>query len=170
MTRTLHLIALLAPLATGCILYEERYPVDDVPCVEGEDCDDAGDDDDDDGVAEPEPEPEPGITEDLALTVREGQPGQTLLSTLIPLSQDIDLDDVVAVRFARDVEVVDSIARPFEIVLVLTVAAHAALGDVEVSVETADGPGWVLDQPFRVIAPDGTTPTCTGGSTTDTGC
>jgi hypothetical protein len=60
------------------------------------------------------------------------------------------------------VEVVDTIVRPFEIVLLLHVAGDAALGDVAVNVETDDGPGFVLAEPFAIYD-DGTTPTGTTG-------
>ena len=44
----------------------------------------------------------------------------------------------------RDVVVLDSMHRQFEVVLLLAVAPEAELGDVEVFVETEVGEGWIL--------------------------
>lgn len=179
MTRTLPLFALLAPLVTGCIIYEERHHrgndgrcVDeDGEVVEPDDCGEIDVPNEVDPDPEPEPEPEePTATDLLTLTVNEGQPGQTLLSTLIPLSQDIDLSSVASIGFERDVQVLDTISRPYELVLLLSIDADAELGDVAVFVETTQGTGWVLSDPFHLVAGDGSAPTCTGGTTTDTGC
>ena len=170
MTRALSLFALLAG---GCIIYEEDWDhrhdscrscgVDDTSTV--------GDDDDDvTPEPEPEPEPEPQITADLELTETSAYPGDSLLSSLVVVSGQVDLAAVEAVVFERDVVVVDTLHRESEIVLLLQVADDAAPGEVDVFVETKTGAGFILAEPFTVLEPDpGTVCTGTGGGGTGTG-
>jgi hypothetical protein len=156
MTRTLPLIAMLA---TGCIIYEDRKDGrDDVAAAPEEDPD-----------AEQEPVDEPGEEPDatglLALTVNEAVPGALLLSTLVPLDPEVDVTSVHSVVFERDVQVLDTLTRPYELVLLLSVAPQAPLGEVAVTVESTQGSGYVLDEPFRIVeAADGSagTPGTTG--------
>lgn len=171
MTRTLSLLAALAPLAAGCIIYEERHPRGG-PCGPDEDCTVTSPVPDEETPVDPTPDPEPeepSLTDDLVLSVNEAFPGQSVLSTLTPISQEIDLSNVVSLSFERDVAVLDTIVRPFEIVLLLAVDAEAELGDVEVFVETTQGAGFILAEPFHIVAADGSDPACTPGTTTDTG-
>src|SRR5688572_21892458 len=111
MIRTLVLFAALPPLTVGCIVYEDRS----APCAPGDDCpppEDAEPRDpeprDPRPEPEPEPEPEPQITDDLMLTVNQGEPGETLLSLLIPLDPELDLSGVVSVAFERDIRIIDT--------------------------------------------------------------
>ena len=183
MIRTLSLLPLLAP---GCIIYEEDW--DHGECHRcGPDGSDGGGtvvvpgDDDDGGAQTPgttEPEPEaPLVTADLELTETSAYPGDSLLSSLVVVSGNIDLGAVVSVGFERDVEVLDQLDRPGEIVLLLSVADDAQPGDVDVFVETREGAGFILAKPFTVLeaAPScgtsggGTNPNGNGGDSADTG-
>lgn len=139
------LIPALAALATGCIIYEERYHR--VPC---DGCVDEGPIEDP-PAPEPPEDPETQITSDVALTVAEAYPAETLLSTLVAVDPDVDLATVSSVTFERDVVILDSIQRPDEIVLLLEIDPEAAPGEVEVYITTATGGAWLLDEPFTIL-------------------
>src|SRR5687767_9013232 len=103
------MLALAPLLATGCIVYEEdwdhgcrRCQADDTGVVVTV----PGDDDDDTvGNTDTEPEPDPGpiVTADLALTESSAYPGDSLLSSLVVVSGNVDLASIVSVGFERDV-------------------------------------------------------------------
>ncbi|MEQ1568274.1 MAG: hypothetical protein ABMA64_21725 [Myxococcota bacterium] len=151
---------LLGPLGTGCIIYEDRYHSPN-PC---EGC----------GVPTPtdtDTDTEPTLTDAVALTVDEGHPGESFLSTLVPVTAELDLTMVDSVTFERDVAVLDMVQSADQIVLLLEVAADAAPGDVFVQV-SANGNPWRLAEPFHVL-PAADTAADTGSAVdsgaTDTG-
>ncbi len=178
MTRALHPLLLLVGLAAqGCIIYEERFVTTD---CEG-DCtstwtwtDPTDPTEPTDPTTEPT-DPGPVVTADLELTVRTGAAGESLLSSLVAVG-DFDLATVDRVVFERSVEILDTLPREDEVVLLLAIDADAEPGLVDVFVETADGEGYVLEQPFEITAEGGTPtdpttePGDTGTTTTDTGC
>lgn len=163
MTRTKTLTLLGVLVAQGCIVYEDRphhwEECGDVPCA---DSGWTGG-----GTTEPASEA------DLRLTVAEGRVGQQLLSTLVNAGEhEVDLLAIESVTFSRDVAVLDLMPRSNEAVLLLAIHAEAAPGAVDVSVTSTNGAGWILEQPFTVLAEDaGCTPGQGGtGTTTDTAC
>jgi len=167
MTRTTTLALLGVLAAQGCIIYEDRphgwgeCHEDDAPCFDTGSWTGGGTTG---TVAEPRP--------DLRLTVAEGRAGQQLLSTLVNVGeQEIDLLAVDTVTFSRDVQVLDLMHRTDEVVLLLAVGDEATPGEVDVSVTSTGGAGWILEQPFNVLGDEGE---CSGhggpGTTTDTAC
>lgn len=142
----------------GCIIYEERYTKTDGGCVG---CTDPG------GPGQPGAE-QPQLTDDLALTIREGLPGETVLTNLVAVSGGaLDPTDVVAVRFDRDVLVSDLEVRDTDTVLLLQVVDGSAPGPVEVFVRMNNGREWVLVEPFTIL--EGSTDTGQPAATGDTG-
>jgi hypothetical protein len=172
MSRVLALTIPLATVLPGCIIYEERY--------HGQKCDSCGL-----GEVTPTPplttpptstptDPGPELTDQVYLTVDEAAPGDLLLSELVPAQgATVDLTTIASIAFDRDIEILDSIVDPDDIVLLLSVAADAEPGDVSVTFTTTNGGEFVLAEPFHLLAlPTTTTPTtttATSGSTGDTG-
>lgn len=167
MTRHAAPLALAAVLAQGCIIYEEHWVTE--PC---EDCSTTWtwtDTETTDTTTTTETtDPGPTVTSDLELTVTEGAPGDSLLSSLVATGP-FDLASITEIGFERDVQVLDTLVRDDEVVLLLAIADDAEPGPIDVFVVTADE-GFVLDQPFTILDAAGGTTTDTGGSTTDTGC
>lgn len=163
-------------LVQGCIIYREDWDDDRPDCPT---CTDPGTapepyGDDDDAPTEPsEPAEPPGpqVTADLALTEASAFPGDSILSSLVVVAGEVDLQSVEAVVFERDVDVLDTMVRPDEVVLLLAVAADASPGEVDVFVESTAGAGWILATPFTILEPEGTDPGCPqGGGLVDTAC
>lgn len=182
MYRALHPLLLVAGVAAqGCIIYEDHFVT---PDCEDDDCTSTWTwtgteptDPTDPTPTEPT-DPGPIVTADLELTVNAGAPGESLLSSLVVVGA-FDLATVDRVVFERSVEVLDTLPREDEVVLLLAIDADAELGLVDVFVETTDGEGYVLERPFAITDGAGTgtgtptdgTPTDTGDpGTTDTGC
>lgn len=166
-------IALLALLAQGCIIYEERYHHDKRDdCGDGCVIDDPtfGDDTTDpvDDPTEPTDDG-PTVTADLFLTVDAGLPGETLLSTLEATTDDFDLSQIVSVEFERDVQVLDMIPRADEVVLLLSIDEAAEPGLVDCFVQTAADEAYLLDAPFTVLDPADAPTSCAPDGGTDTG-
>lgn len=173
MSRALRLALVLAPIVSGCIIYEERYHKSD--------CDGCTTD-----PGEPPPPPPPSgttstdttpagpeLTDDVALTPNEAYPGDSLLATLVPTGPGVDLTTVTTLTFERDVTITDSIVRPDEIILLLDVDPAAAPGDVLVFMTTEGGGAYLLAEPFHLLASGTTSPgdsgADTGATTGDTG-
>jgi hypothetical protein len=172
----IRMLALSPLFVSGCIIYEDDWRHGDCPRCEidtGATLTATGDDDDDatNGAGtdtEPEPDPGPLLTADLELTETSAYAGDSLLSSLVVVSGQIDLAKVVSVGFERDIQVLDQLSRPGEIVLLLAVAADATPGEVDVFVETEVGAGYILATPFTVLEPEPACPVDPTG--TDTGC
>jgi hypothetical protein len=159
--RNLLIAAVIGPIASGCIIYADRYHHSDGGC---DGCEPTADPPPATGT---DPDPEPALTDSVALTVNEALPGEELLSTLVPTESGLDLTTVTALEFERDVEVLDSIQRPDEIVLLLSVADDAKAGPVEVYFTTVTGAGWILAEPFQILGQPASTPgTDTGAADT----
>ncbi|MEQ1504057.1 MAG: hypothetical protein ABMB14_17575 [Myxococcota bacterium] len=167
------LVAALAPSFAGCIIYEDKYDTGTWPTsTDGTSWTDPG-------TTPPDPTG-PQLTDALALTVNEGLPGETVLSTMIAANPQIPLGSIVSVTFERDVTVSDRLDQQDEIVLLLSIADGADPGLVQVTVDTSSGDEYVLVEPFHILEPGpsctpstttttSTTGTDTGGSTDDTG-
>jgi len=165
-TKTLALLGVLA--AQGRIIYEDRphgwgeCHEDDAPCLDTGTWTGGGTTG---TVAEPQP--------DLRLTVAEGHPGEQLLSTLVNAGEkEVDLLAVETVTFSRDIGVLDLMPRTGEVVLLLAIGAEAAPGEIDVWVNGTGGAGWILEQPFTVLAEEDECSSGNGGpgTTTDTAC
>lgn len=139
MRLSLCVIATLLSNLQGCIIYEEKYTT--TGC-EGCFPDTTGPGQHPDGTQ---------ITEDFSLSVSEGLPGESVLTTLIATDNRSDISSVVSVSFDRDIVVVDSLEQELDLVLLLGIDEAAAPGAVEVFVETNDGKSWVLSRPFEIL-------------------
>ena len=133
--------ALLLSLSVtqACIIYEERATFVDTGSA---------------STWEPPADPvapEPPATVDLRFAPDRGAAGATLLTTLTSSGRDVDLSDVQAVTFERDVVVADQIVRDDEVVLVLTVAEGAEPGPVDAFVTRAGGEIALIAAPFTVL-------------------
>lgn len=148
----------------GCIIYEKQYS--STSCCGYETTSPPSQ------TTTPPTEPtEPGttgvgqpITSALALSVSEGAVGETLLTLLQPTTGEIPISSVVSVVFDRDITVLDTIANPTDLLLLVDIADDAALGAVGVVARTDDGAAYRLAEPFRIVAAPVET-----GDTSDTG-
>jgi len=158
MSRAVLLLAFVPLFTPGCIIYEERYhggkcQQDECPSTT------------DLTLTPTTPVTGPQLTDAVELTVDQAYPGQQLLTEMIPAgSGAIDLTSVTGVTFERDVEVVDLIVHPTDIVLLLQIADEAEPGDVTVQASTLLGDEYVLAVPFHIL-PGGTTTSGGSGAT-----
>ena len=170
----IRMLALFPLFVSGCIIYEDDWRHGSCQRCEidtGATLIATGDDDDATsgvGDTDTEPDPSPLVTADIELTETSAYAGDSLLSSLVVVSGQIDLNSVLSVGFERDIQVLDQLSRPGEIVLLLAVAADAEPGEVDVFVETEVGAGYILATPFTVLEPE---PACpVDGTGADTGC
>jgi hypothetical protein len=144
MRRFLAISALWVAAAQGCIVYEDHIGTSDTACET------------DDTWATPttpdtdEPEPVPQVA--VYFTDADGVQGETLLTTMRAQGDAVDLSDVVSVRFTYGVDVLDTIVRADEVLLLLAVDAAAAPGEVDAFLTRADGSAGLVATPFQILA------------------
>ncbi len=144
----------IAMLGQGCVVY--AHDNDRGKCSD----DDLFDDDTGRGGQEPSAPTEPTeptgptapVEFTLALDPPTGMIGETLLASLVVTEGAYDLAGIVEVGFGGDdVQVIDLEARADEVVLVLTVAADATPGPVDVFAIDAAGDVWLLADAFTIV-------------------
>lgn len=149
-------LVVAAVLGQGCVVY--AHDNDRGKCTDDDLFDDSDKPDDSDGdPTEPTAPTEPTVPTEpveftLALDPPTGMIGETLLSSLVVSEGTYDLTGIVEVGFGGDdVEVIDLEARADEVVLVLTVAADATPGPVDVFAIDATGDVWLLPDAFTIV-------------------
>jgi hypothetical protein len=157
MTRT---VSALLPLALvlasqyGCIYYEnsgdQNYGDGNAEGNWWDDLD-GGDDTALDGPGDVDDSDE-GEQSGLIITPDHAAAGETLLITL-SATIEFDFNAVLDVHFDGPVTIDDVTVRDGEILIVATVDANAAPGDVSVWVEGADGQAWECDTSLTIDLP-----------------
>ncbi|MFT4627723.1 MAG: hypothetical protein ACI8PZ_006410 [Myxococcota bacterium] len=148
MTRTTLAAAMLTSALSGCILYETREIEED---CRGRDC--PAETTDDPSVSFPswtDDSTDPAVASDVFLTVTEGAPGETLLTTL-EATGDFDLLQVVDIAFAGPVDVVDRSDRDDELLLIIRIDDGAKPGRVDVFVTWGEDDVARLSTPFTIV-------------------
>lgn len=92
-------------------------------------------DDDDDVVGAPDA---PDLPSSVALRIDEGMPGELLRTTLLT-EGEAGFDDLVGVRFERDITVVDAVFESRDVDLVVSIAVDAAPGEVDLVAQFEQG-------------------------------
>ena len=161
MTRSLALLALLTTSLGGCIIYETNG--EDDHCFG--DCDLGGGDGFDDGQGGQdtgdEPAPElPAFT----FTAAEGLPGEVMLTWIEAEAPGFVYTNIESVTFVGDIEVVDTVLRDDEAMLLVEIAADALPGKVEAIVELIDGSAALIEGGFLILDPTAD-PGCSAGGT-----
>ncbi len=118
-----------------------------------------------DPVEVPEPAPLPS---DLRLVFDEGSPGETLRTTLVT-DEPRGLEGLQAVRFERDVTVVDARFDDAEAELVVAIAETAGPGKIDLTAQFREGATVRIGDAFTILAPETGITGDTGGSATPTG-
>ena len=140
MQRWFPLMALTATLIGGCIIYESNGA--DGDCWSCEE-DFWGGEDVDTGV-------DPGPSFTLFVSPDSGEIGTSLLAT-ITFQGEFDMLSVESVDFGPDIDVLATIVRQEDTLLVLDIRPDSQLGPVDVVVDRFGGDSVVIDGAFEII-------------------
>ncbi|MEO0600664.1 MAG: hypothetical protein AAF211_04455 [Myxococcota bacterium] len=105
---------------------------------------------------------------DLSLVTDEGEPGETLRTTLMT-DEPRGLEGLQAVRFERDVTVVDAVFAFDEAELVIAIGSDAEPGEIDVTAQFREGATVRIGGAFTILGPDAPEPTGDTGAPTSTG-